>query len=236
MRFQQVVLATQVATPQDMVPCHQQVLDIQRQGQAILRGDRAIPLQPQDILLVGYPLQLATQLGALLLHQVAPLDTPPNPSQVTPRHLGEVIQEMCPHLPSTQEALNKVDIQDKVKEDIKVKLVTPGNQLLLLDIQDKAVTQGNNQVKVVTQGNNQVKAVTQGNSLHQLRLEFQVNSHMLPKGRQDMARHQGVYPQPQQEWGTSRLEGGQWGTFLDQPFVQQTLSTVKRTPRLFAVQ
>lgn len=91
-RFQQVVLATQVATPQDMVPCHQQVLDIQRQGQAILRGDRAIPLQPQDILLVGYPLQLATQLGALLLHQVAPLDTPPNPSQVTPRHQGEVIQ------------------------------------------------------------------------------------------------------------------------------------------------
>lgn len=49
-------------------------------------------------------------------------------------------------------------------------------------------------------------------------------------------RHQGVYPQPQQEWGISRLEGGQWGTFLDQPFVQQTLSTVKRTPRLFAVQ
>lgn len=92
MRFQQVVLATQVATPQDMVPCHQQVLDIQRQGQAILRGDRAIPLQPQDILLVGYPLQLATQLGALLLHQVVPLDTPPNPSQVTPRHQGEVIQ------------------------------------------------------------------------------------------------------------------------------------------------
>lgn len=81
-----------------------------------------------------------------------------------------------------------MDIQDKVKEDIKVKLVTPGNQLLLLDIQDKAVTQGNNQVKVVTQGNNQVKAVTQGNSLHQLRLELQVNSHMLPKGRQDMAR------------------------------------------------
>lgn len=224
MWFQQVVLATQVATPQDTVPCHQQVLDIQRQGQAILRGDRAIPLQPQDILPVGYPLQLATQLGALLLHQVVPLDTPPNPSQVTPRHQGEVIQEMCPHLPSTQEALNKVDIQDKVKEDIKVKLVTPGNQLLLPDIQD------NSQVKAVTQGNNQVKVVTQGNSLHQLRLEFQVNSHMLPKGRQDMARHQGVYPQPQQEWITSRLEGCQWGTFLDRPFVQQTLSTVNWTP------
>lgn len=110
MRFQQVVLATQVATPQDMVPCHQQVLDIQRQGQAILRGDRAIPLQPQDILLVGYPLQLATQLGALLLHQVAPLDTPPNPSQVTPRHQGEVIQEMCPHLPSTQETTAPTDL------------------------------------------------------------------------------------------------------------------------------
>lgn len=221
-----MALAILVATLQDMVPCRQQVPDIRRQGQAILRGDRAIPLQPRDILPVGYPLQLATQLGALLLHQVVPQDTPPNPSQVTPRPQREVIQEMCPHLLSTQEAHNKVDIQDKVKEDIKVKLVTPGNQLLLLDIQDKGVTLDNSQAK----------AVTQGNSLHQLRLEFQVNSHMLPKDRQDMARHQGAYPQPQQEWGTSRLEGGQWETFLDQPFVQPILSTVRRIPRLFALQ
>lgn len=231
-----MVLAILVATRQDMVPCRQQVLDILRQDQAILQGDRAIPLQPRDILPVGYHLQLATQRGALLLHQVVPLDTLPNPSQVTPRPQGEVIQEMCPHLPSTQEVHSKVDIQDKVKENIKVKLVIPGNQLLLPDIQDKGVTLDNSQAKAVTQDNNQVKVVTQGNNLHQLRLEFQDNSHMLPKDRQDMARHQGVYPQPQQEWGTSRLEGGQWGTFLDQPFVQQTLSTVRRTPRLFARQ
>lgn len=73
-----------------------------------------------------------------------------------------------------------MDIQDKVKENIKVKLVTLGNQLLLPDIQDKGVTLDNSQAKAVTQDNNQVKVVTQGNNLQQLRLEFQDNSHMLP--------------------------------------------------------